>query len=84
MHRISAITPILAEVLTIGSTARAGAEDDAIKATAMPEAVISVFATSTYMVRLASVVQFHPRAFASRQKVHMKIAGPATRMATKK
>src|SRR5579859_5166292 len=69
MHSTNKMTPVRAEILTIASTARGGAEDDATSATAMPEAVTSVFATSTYIVRLASVVQFHPRFFASCQNV---------------
>src|SRR6266404_2114049 len=83
-HRTSDTTPARAEILTIASTVRSGAADDATSATAIPEAVIIVFATSTYIVRLVSVVQFHPRFFASRQNVHMKKAGPITTVATKK
>src|SRR5882757_10706254 len=71
-HRTSDTTPVRADALTIASTVRTGAEEDATRATAIPEAVTIVFATSTYIVRLASVVQFHSRAFASRQKVQMK------------
>jgi hypothetical protein len=73
MQTIRQITPICAENFAIGSKARD--ESDATRATATPEAVISVLVTSTYIARLDSVVQFQFFFLASRQKLQMKMLG---------
>src|ERR1019366_5784828 len=49
--------------------------EDANSATAMPEAVIRVFAPSTYMFRESGLTQLHPRLRASRQMDQTKSIG---------
>lgn len=82
-QKIKETAAILAEKATRGLAVLAAATlDDAKSATAIPDAVTSVFAPSTYMFRESELVQAQPRVCASYQIKQTKICGRAKSTAT--